>query len=165
MVEWLSGGGWVLLVAVALLVAGVVGSIVPGLPGASLSLLGVLLYWWQSGFTRPGLVVLAALLGLGLLALIADWFGGAASAKVGGASTRTVVLAAIVGFLLLFVAGPLGVLVGIAGTVFLFELRASGDPRASLRAAAFTTVGMLASAVVQALLTGAMLVLVLVQVI
>lgn len=162
LVESLSAGGWVPLLTVLLLVAGVVGSVVPGLPGAGFSLTGVLFYWWQSGFTSPGPVVLALLLGLGLLALLADWFGGAAAATAGGASRTTVVLAAIAGFLLLFVAGPLGVVLGIGGTVFLLELRETGDPSASLRAAAYTTVGMLASAVVQALLTAAMLVVALV---
>lgn len=164
MVQGLSAGGWVPLLTVLLLVAGVIGSVVPGLPGAGFSLTGVLFYWWQSDFTSPGAVVLGLLLGLGLLAVLADWFGGAAAASAGGASGRTVALAAVAGFLLLFVAGPLGVVVGIGGTVFLLELRETGDPSASLRAAAYTTVGVLASAVVQAMLTGAMLVVVLVVV-
>jgi uncharacterized protein YqgC (DUF456 family) len=140
-----------------LLVAGVVGSILPGVPGASFSLAGVLCYWWRSGFSQPGPLVLVVLLGFGLLALLADWFGGAAAAKVGGASTTTTLVAAVVGLLLLFVAGPLGVVLGIGGTVFLLEYRENEDLDASLRAAGYTTVGMLASAAVQAMLTGAML--------
>lgn len=145
-------------VTLLLLLAGVVGSILPGLPGAGFSILGVLFYWWQSGFSQPGTLVLVALLGLGLLALLADWFGGAAAAKAGGASTTTTIIAAVVGLLLLFVAGPLGVVLGIGGTVFILEYRESEDVDASLRAAAYTTVGMLASAAVQALLTGVMFV-------
>lgn len=145
-------------VTVLLLFAGVVGSVLPGLPGAGFSLAGVLFFWWQSGFTRPGALVLAMLLGLGILALLADWFGGAAAAKAGGASTTTTVVAAIVGLLLLFVAGPLGVVLGIGGTVFALEYREKDDVDASLHAAAYTTVGMLASAAVQALLTGMLLV-------
>lgn len=140
-------------VTLLLLAAGVVGSVLPGLPGAGFSLAGALFYWWQSGFSRPGPILLSALLGVGLLALLADWFGGAAAAKAGGASTTTTVVAAVVGLLLLFVAGPLGVLLGIGGTVFALEYREHGDPEASLRAAAFTTVGVLASAAVQAVLT------------
>ncbi|WP_255149469.1 DUF456 domain-containing protein [Halorarius halobius] len=152
--------GLPLLPAVALLlcVAGVVGSILPGLPGAVLSLSGVLLFWWHTGYTRPGPLLLAVLLGLAMLALLADWFGGAVAAKAGGASTLTTVVAALVGLLLLFVAGPLGVVLGIGGTVFALEYRENGDPEASLRTAAYTTVGMLASAAVQALLTATVLV-------
>lgn len=144
-------------VTVLLLLAGVVGSVLPGLPGASFSIAGVLFYWWQSGFSRPGLPLLTGLLGLGVLALLADWFGGAAAAKAGGASTTTTVAAAAVGFVLLFVAGPIGVVVGIGGTVFALEFREHGDAEASLRAALYTTAGMLASAALQALLTGAVL--------
>lgn len=146
------------LLAVALLVLGVVGSALPAVPGASLSVAGLLLYWWHTGFTRPGLVVLVLLLTLGLVALAADWLGGPIAAKAGGASTRTTVLAGAVGFLLLFVAGPLGIVVGIAATVFLLQFRATGDLGRSARTAGFVTVGVLASVVVQVLLTTVILV-------
>lgn len=145
-------------VTLLLCVAGVVGSVVPGLPGAVFSLSGVLFYWWQSGYAEPGTLLLVVLLGLAILALLTDWFGGAAAAKASGASTMTTVAAGVVGLLLLFVAGPLGVVLGIGGTVFALEYREHGDPEASLRTAAYTTVGMLASALVQAMLTGAVLV-------
>lgn len=148
----------ILLVAVGLLVAGVVGSVLPAMPGALLSLAGVYLHWWSSGFAEPGLALLVALTLVGLATLAVDYLGGAISARVGGASTGTTALAAVVGFVLFFVAGPLGILVGIAATVFLAEYYRSRDARASGRAAAFATVGALASTVVQALLTASMLV-------
>lgn len=146
------------LVAVALLALGVVGSAIPAVPGASLSIAGLLVYWWHTGFAEPGTLALLVLLSLAALALVADWFGGPLAAKAGGAATRTTLVAAAVGFVLLFVAGPLGIVLGVAGTVFLFEYRRSGDVRGSLRAAGYVTVGILASAVVQVLLTGAVLV-------
>lgn len=146
------------LLAVALLVIAVVGSAVPAVPGASLSVAGLLLYWWHTGFTEPGALALVVLLSLAAVALAADWFGGPLAAKAGGASTRTTLVAAAVGFVLLFVAGPLGVVLGIAGTVFLFEYRRSGDVRGSLRTAGYVTVGVLASAVVQVLLAATILV-------
>jgi uncharacterized protein YqgC (DUF456 family) len=146
------------LLAVTLLVVGVVGSALPAIPGASLSVAGLLLFWWHTGFTRPGPVVLGLLGTLGLIAVAADWFAGPIAAKAGGASTRTTVLAGAVGFLLLFVAGPLGIVVGIAGTVFLLQFRATGDPGRSARTAGFVTVGVLASVVVQVLVTSVILV-------
>lgn len=148
------GVGLVPLLALLLCLAAVVGSALPGLPGASLSTLGVLLFWWHSGFAEPGPLLLVVLLGLAALALLADWFGGAVAARVGGASTRTTLVAATAGLALLFVAGPAGVLLGIGGTVFVLEYRDTRDARGSLRAAAYTTAGMLASAVLQVLLTG-----------
>lgn len=146
------------LLAFVLLVAGVVGSLVPQVPGAPLSIAGVLVYWWGSGFTEPGTFVLAALLAVGLLTLAIDWLGGAVAAKVGGASTTTAVVAGVVGIVLFFVAGgPIGMILGMALTVFLVEYYRQNDARAGAKAALVTTLGILSSAVMQAVLTGAML--------
>jgi uncharacterized protein YqgC (DUF456 family) len=147
----------VTLVAFALLVAGVVGSLAPQVPGAPFSLAGVLVYWWGSGFAEPGLVVVSLLLVVGVLTWVVDWVGGAVAAKVGGASTKTAILAGLVGLVLFFVTGPVGILLGVAVTVFALEFYRQQDARASAKAAAVTTAGMLGSAVVQALLTGSML--------
>lgn len=141
------------LLAVLLAVVGVVGSFVPLLPGAILSLAGVYTYWFATSYTDPGLLALAALTLAGLATVVVDWFGGAVAAKAGGASTTLAFGAGIVGLLGLLVAGPLGLFAGVAGTVFLVEYRESGDREASLRTAAYTTVGLLATNVVQALLT------------
>lgn len=145
------------LVAVALLVLGVVGSVVPAVPGALLSLAGVLLYWWQSGYADPGIVALAGFVLLAVLALAVDWLAGAVSARVGGASLATTALAAVAGFLLLFVVGPLGILLGVAGVVFLAEYRRHGNVERGARTAAYATVGLLASTVAQVALTGLLL--------
>ena len=146
------------IVALGLLVVGIVGSVVPLLPGALLSLVGVLLYWWQSGYAEPGPILLVALVIVGLVAVVAEYFAGAVSARAGGASTVTTLLAAIVGVVLFFVAGPIGIVLGVGGTVFAVEFYRHQDPEQSLRTAIYAAVGMLASTVVQALLTVTMLV-------
>jgi uncharacterized protein YqgC (DUF456 family) len=152
MVDWLVVG------SLALLVVGVVGSVVPLVPGTLSSLVGVYLYWWASGYTEPGPLLLAALTVVGVLALVADYFGGAVSARAGGASMVTTTLAAIVGIALFFVVGPLGIVLGVAGTVFIVEFYRHRDPERSLRAALYAAVGVLASTVVQLLVTVTMLV-------
>jgi uncharacterized protein YqgC (DUF456 family) len=143
------------LVAVAflLLVGAVVGSVVPLLPGPLLSLAGVVLYWAASGYSEPSLLVLVVLVVVALLGVVVDLFGGALGAKAGGASTRTTTIAAVVGLLLFFVAGPVGVVLGVAGTVFAIEFVRNQDARAGGRAALAATAGVLGSAVVQVLLT------------
>ncbi|SEO71169.1 hypothetical protein SAMN04487948_104308 [Halogranum amylolyticum] len=150
------------LVALALLVVGVVGSVVPLLPGALCSLVGVYLYWWVSGYTAPGPFVLVGLTLVGLVALVVDYFSGPIAARAGGASLTTTAVAAVVGFALFFVAGPFGILLGIAGTVFAVEFVRNDDVDASLRTAAYATVGVLASSAVQVVLTAAMLAVMLV---
>lgn len=144
--------------AVALLVLGVVGSVVPLLPGAELSLLGVYLHWWGSGYTEPGLLLLAAFTLFGLAVVVVDYGAGAVSAKAGGASWTTSLVAGVVGLIGLVAFGPLGLLVGTAGTAFLLEFYRSEDAEASAKTALYTTVGILGSAVVQLLATLAMLV-------
>lgn len=141
------------VLAVTLAALGVLGSVVPFVPGALLSLAGVYTYWFSTGYADPGPLVLAALTTVGLVVLAVDWFGGALAAKAGGASTRLSLIAGIVGLGGMLVAGPVGLLVGSAGTVFLVEYSRSGDRNASLRTAAYTTLGVLATTVVQALLT------------
>ena len=147
-----------LAVAIVLLVAGVAGSVVPGVPGALVSLIGVYCYWWSTGFGEPGALFVAVATLVGLLALVLSYLGSALSAKVGGASTTTVIAAAVVGLLLLLVSGPPGALLGVVLTVFAIEVYRGAEMEAGLRTALITAVGMLASTVVEILLTGSILV-------
>lgn len=143
--------------AFSLLVLGVVGSLVPGLPAAVLSLVGIYAYWWHSGYVDPGPIVLAVLTLAALAAVVVDLLGGAVATRAGGGSSQTTAAAGVVGVLLFFVAGPLGVLAGVAGTVFVLEYVQSGSAGGSLRAAAYATVGVLASAAVQVVVTASIL--------
>ncbi len=147
--------------AVVLLTAGVVGSLVPAIPGAVLSLAGVYLYWWGTGYTEPTLIVVGFLTLGGLFAIGFDWLGGAFASRAGGASTTTMLLAGVVGFALVFVAGPLGIILGIGATVFVVEYVRGASAGASIRAAGYAAAGVLASAVVQLLVTASMLLIIL----
>ncbi|WP_459195081.1 DUF456 domain-containing protein [Halosimplex sp. J119] len=145
------------LVAFVLLIAGVVGSVTPLVPGGILSLAGVVVYWWGSGFSEPNLLVLSGVIFVALVAVLTDWLAGAISAKAGGASLRTTVIATLVGLVGL-TFGPIGFLLGTAGTVFLLELAEGGELEESARAAGVTLLGMLTSSVLQILLTAGVLV-------
>ena len=151
----LGGVDLVLVVAVLLLVVGIVGSAVPSMPGPLVSVLGVAVYWFAGD--DLGTFAAVALILVGAFAVAADLLADVVSAKAGGASWETTLLAGLVGIALLFVAGPVGVILGVAGTVFLVELYQNGDGNQAARAAAYTTVGILASIVVQVLLTLSML--------
>ena len=143
------------VVAVVLLVAGVVASFVPLVPGGAVSILGVGYYWVVTG--DPGPITLAGFLVLGTVTVAADLLGSALAAQIGGASTETTAVAAVAAVGLLAVFGPLGALIGVLGTVFLLEYRRHGDARRGMRTAAVTAVGMLASTAMQVLLTLSML--------
>ena len=146
----------VTLLALALLVAAVVASVVPGVPAGLLSLAGIYAEFLYGDGMAPWLLV--SFTAVGVLAIVVDLFGGAIAGRARGTSNRTTLLAAVAGLALLFVVGPLGVLLGMFGTVFVLELRR--DDRASEQALAnalWATAGMLASGVAVFLLVASML--------
>lgn len=141
-----------LLVAVALLAAGIVGSVVPMLPSGLFSLAGVIVYW-LFGSEPIGPVLLFSLISVAILAIVVEQFGGAIAAKATGASNRTTIAAVLAGVVLFFVAGPVGIVLGIVGVVFLAELLEEAPPEVAFRRAVYTLAGILASTGVQLLLT------------
>ena len=143
----------VALLAIVLLIAGILGTLIPLVPGGLFSLSGLYLYWWHSGFAEPGLLALGVLTVLGVLTLVAELFASSFAARAGGASWETTGVAAIVAIALMFLSGPLGLLIGLFGTVFLLEFVRNGDADQSARTAAFATAGILASTAIQVLLT------------
>lgn len=100
---------WIL--AVAMIVIGVVGTVLPALPGAVLILGGIALAAWIDDFHRisPWLVGVAAV--LTAVAFVTDYIAAALGAKRAGASKLAIVGAA---------AGTVvGVFGGLIGLVFL----------------------------------------------
>ncbi|PSP94991.1 DUF456 domain-containing protein [Halobacteriales archaeon QS_1_68_44] len=142
------------LVALLLLVAGVLGSVLPLVPGGLLSTAGVVYYRLVADL---GPLVTLLLVTLGLFALAVDWFGGAVSARAGGASLRTTAAAVIGGLALAVVLGPLGLVAGVFGVVFALEYRRHRNARQGARTAVYATAGILVSTVMQVLLTATML--------
>lgn len=139
--------------AIALLVVWTASSFVPFVPGGALAALTVVGYAYTTGFVEPSLAVLVGLVLVSLLASLADLVSGMVSGRLGGASTRTVVVGTLAGLLLLIPLGPIGLVVGLGGTVFLAALdEHDGDTREAARQAAYAVVGALASAFVQAVL-------------
>ncbi len=99
------------LIAVALIVLGVAGTILPALPGVTLVFGGILLAAWIDHFTRiPGWLVAVFAL-LTLIAWAVDYFAAVAGAKKAGASKLAIAGAAI---------GTLvGIVTGLWGLLFL----------------------------------------------
>jgi len=147
----------VLVVAVALLVAGMVGSVLPAVPAGGFSLAGIWVYA-LFGAEPLGPLVLAALTLAAVGTVVVDHVGGPVAARLGGSSNRTAILAGLVGLVLLFVLGPVGIIVGVVGTVFLLEVYEGADTETAARRAVYTAAGVLGSALAQLLLTGTILV-------
>lgn len=148
-----------LLMAIALLILGIIGSVAPAMPGVLLSVGGILIYWWSTGYTEPGNLFIIVTVILGGITLALDWFAGAITAKAGGASAKTSLAAGIAGFFgFFFLGGPLGVLIAVGGTVFLREYLRTGDVGQSRKAGFYSAIGLLGSAFMQLLVTFTLLV-------
>ena len=100
---------WIL--AVALIVAGVAGTLLPALPGAALVFAGLLLGAWIDDFARVSVPTVVVLGVLTLVSWIVDYLAGILGAKRVGA-TRQAVIGAAIGTLL-------GIFTGLWGLVFM----------------------------------------------
>ncbi|WP_435099320.1 DUF456 domain-containing protein [Halorubrum sp. N11] len=140
-------------IAIVLLVVWTASSFVPFVPSGVLAALTVVGYAYTTGFAEPSLAVLVALVLVSLLASAVELLSGMVSGKLGGAPTWTVVVGTLVGIALLFVMGPIGLVVGLGGTVFLASLyEDAGEPRVAVRRSAYAVIGVLASSFVQAVM-------------
>lgn len=151
---------FVTVAAIAFLLGGIVGSVLPMVPAGGLSLVGVALYFFAGPAEGPrlGLLAFLVLAGVAVATVAVEHLSGALASKAGGAETSTVILAAVASLLLFFVLGPLGIVVGTALTVLGAELYAGKEPTAAVRAAVYTVAGLLASTVAQFALTLSILV-------
>ncbi len=100
---------WIL--AVLLIVVGVVGTVLPALPGGVLVFAGILLAAWIDDFTRIPVWVLAVLGVMTLLAWLVDYVAALAGAKRVGASRHALIGA--------FVGTVVGVFTGLWGLLFM----------------------------------------------
>ena len=100
---------WIL--AFALIAIGLVGTVMPALPGPPLVLVGILLAAWIDRFAKiPGWVC-AIVSVLALAAIAIDWIAGAMGARRVGASKWAVIGATL--------GAILGVLSGLWGLIFM----------------------------------------------
>lgn len=99
------------LIATALIVIGLVGTVLPALPGLPLVFAGMLLAAWAGDFQQVGIPMLVVLGLLTVLSLGIDLGATALGAKRVGAS-RKAIIGAMLGTLLGLMFGPLGLVLG-----------------------------------------------------
>jgi uncharacterized protein YqgC (DUF456 family) len=124
---------WIL--AVLLVLAGLVGIVLPALPGTFLVFLGLLLAAWIDGFDKVGWGVIALLGGLAVLSTVLDFVVTGLGARRAGASKQAVVGAAAGTIAGLFFGLPglfLGPFVGAAAGEYLARRDAVQAGRAGL---------------------------------
>ncbi len=132
---------WVL--SVLLIVVGIAGTVLPALPGPAFVLAGVLLAAWIEGFTRVGVVTVAMVSVLAVMAWILDYAAAMLGAKRAGASRQALAGAAIGTVAGLFF-GFLGVLVLPLAGAAIGEFLARRDHQHAIKVGLATWLGILA---------------------
>ncbi len=97
--------------SVALIVAGVAGTVLPALPGTLFVLAGIVLGAWIDDFTRVGWVSVTVVAVLAVLAWVLDYVAGLLGARKAGASKQAIVGAAI--------GTVVGLFMGLVGVFFM----------------------------------------------
>jgi len=110
-VSVVSASPWWWLLSITLMVVGVLGVVLPVLPGAILVLAGVLLGAWIDGFAKVSGWTVGVVGVLAALAWATDYVAALLGAKKAGASPAAVVGAAI--------GTLLGILTGFIGLLFM----------------------------------------------
>jgi len=99
------------IAAVALIVIGVAGTILPAIPGVTLVFLGMLLAAWIDHFARIPVWLVVVFGVLTAVSWVVDYFAAAAGAKRAGASKLAVAGA--------FIGTLLGIFTGLWGLLFM----------------------------------------------
>ena len=155
---------WTFWVAVFLMLVGMVGILVPALPGAAIMWAVVLVYSILDRFVTIGVPWFVVLTILGLTGATADIWVSLLGARAGGASIASTLFSlagAAIGGVIGFFVGVIGAFPGmVAGAllgVFLNELRVHRRWKAALKATLGLVVGFTVSTVVQLSIAAVML--------
>jgi uncharacterized protein len=163
--------GPLLALTLVLMVVGLFGSVLPGLPGVTLIFLSALVYAIITDFRSVGAAILVVLFIFAAIAFVADFvatsygarrFGASNWGTVGGAIGG--IAGALIGLLFLGIGSLFGLILGTIAGVFLGEYlkrtrqdqqgpgSTGSDWRRASHAAGGVLVGYLAAAVIQGLL-------------
>ena len=131
---------WVL--AALIVISGLIGTVVPAIPGVPMMFAGLLLAAWSTGFETVGWGTLTVLAVLTLIAIVIDFLAAAFGAKRSGASPRAfwgATLGAIVG---MFFGLP-GIILGPFFGAVAAELSAGHGTRQAGRSGYGVWVGLI----------------------
>lgn len=134
--------------AIAMLI-GVIGTVLPIIPGTILIFVAALVYALIEGFQAVGWPTLLVLGVLTILATSADIWATSIGAKMGGASAWSVVIGLVAALLGFVVFNLLGAILGAVLGVLLTEVVRVGDWRQALKAGSGWAIGWVLSTVFQ----------------
>jgi uncharacterized protein YqgC (DUF456 family) len=134
--------------AIVLMLVGIAGAVLPGIPGTPLILAGAVIYAFATNWSPIGLPQLAILAALMALAEIAGYLSVALGTRRAGGS-RWAIVGAIVGALAGMAFAPVGLLVGPLVGAIAGEMLRTGQLRGSVTTGIGAAIGMMVGAVLQ----------------
>jgi uncharacterized protein len=138
-----------IIVSSIVVLVGLIGTVVPGIPGTILIFLGALLYAFLDGFQAVGWPTLAVLGLLTLVATTADIWATSVGARLGGASGWSIVGGMVGGFVGLLVFTLPGAILGALLGVLAVEILRVKDWRKALKAGGGWAVGWILATLLQ----------------
>ncbi len=139
----------VMLATLVIMFIGLLGAVIPFVPGPPLVWVGALYYAWRTDWTEVGWPILILLLVLAIIGGTADFWMGYLGAHTGGASGLATLASIVGGIIGLLVFSLPGAIIGSIGGIVLVEYPRHGDWRRMLRASGGYVVGWLLSSVVE----------------
>lgn len=136
-------------VAAILALVGLFGTILPVLPGTAFIFLVALGYGWLTGFAKTPPSLVWTLGGLALFSQVLDWGAGAIGSRLGGASTKAMIGAAVGAVVGVVAMGPWGIVLGPFLGALLVELARGRGVAPAGRAGLGAGVGALLGLVAQ----------------
>ncbi|GAB6875677.1 DUF456 domain-containing protein [Thermaerobacter litoralis] len=140
---------WLAVLASAGIAAGLVGTVVPALPGIPLVFLSIAGYALATGFRTISLPALAVMLVATVVGLVLEYGLGPAAARRRGASRAAFWGAVAGGVLGTVIFGPIGLLLGPLGGAVLGELWSGRSWQQALSTGWTTVVGMIVGIAVE----------------
>jgi uncharacterized protein YqgC (DUF456 family) len=128
------------LLGALLVIAGLVGLVLPAVPGLPLILVGITVLAWADDFARIGAPTLMAVLALGIVGTLMDYAAGLLGAKRAGASSWGLA-GAVLGLLAGLPFGLLGLILGPGLGAMALEYLRDQNLRRSAVAGAGVLVG------------------------
>lgn len=144
------------LLAIALIVGGLVGTIYPLLPGVPMIFIGMWVGAWVDGYERVGTYTLVLLGVLTVISIVLDFVASALGAKRVGASRKAVSMA-LVGSIVGIFFGLIGLLLGPFIGAVIGELMARSDARQAMNVGIATWIGLLLGTIAKLAISLAMI--------
>ena len=143
---------WFWIIAFLLVMIGILGTLLPMLPGVPLVFMGLLLGAWIDGFAKVSVLTISIIGAITFLALLVDFVASFITVKRAGAS-KYALWGAAIGALAGFFMGILGLIVGTILGAAIGELMALKDSSQAAAVGLAAGLGFVIALVVKVVLT------------